>query len=179
MIGPMEAAVITASGAIIAVLLTQFVAEAYRRFRDGSALAAGLAGELMAYKDAFPILEAALKEWSTLQSGHEGLALRPMERPVDLYYKEAVGKIGVLGPDLVEDIVYVYANLNGFRIGLEMLTKSFKEMGPVEFRQRASSCYMLLNQAHTRASALLPRLDVRARKIFLSPSQKKLRYQKN
>ena len=138
---------IAASVALVVAFLTQFVAEKFKRFHDGSAVAAGLAGELSAYKDALFHLMIALKAWSELEVGHEKLILRPIDKPVDLFYASAVGKIGVLGSDLAEDIVYVYASIDGFRTGFDVLTKSFKEMESGEFRTRAASCHLILSQA--------------------------------
>lgn len=171
----MEAAIITASGAIIAVLLTQFVAEAYRRFRDGSALAAGLAGELSSYKEAFPQLEAAFEVWCKCTGGHELYPLRPMEQPIDQYYAKTVEKIGLLGPGIVEDIVYVYSNLGAFRLSLSMLTKHFKEMSLDEFKGRAANSYASLNRARVRGEVLVPRLVARSHQTFIGAMWKALR----
>lgn len=162
----MEAAIITASGAIIAVLLTQFVAEAYRRFRDGSALAAGLAGELNSYKEAFPVMDAAFTQWGACTGGHENFPLRPMEQPIDLYYSKIVEKIGLLGPDLVEDVVYVYSNLGAFRLALSMLTKHFKEMSLDEFKLRVGGSHTALKRARARGETLVPLLLARSHQTF-------------
>lgn len=151
---------------LVVAFLTQFVAEKYKRFQDGSALAAGLAGELSSYKEALPILLTTLKEWGALPSGHEQLFLRPMDKPADVYYTASVGRIGLLGTELVEDVVYVYSNINAFRGGFDILSKSFKEMSTAEFRVRASACYMVLSQASVRGEALIPKLRQRALQRF-------------
>lgn len=157
---------VAAAVTLVVAFLTQFVAEKFRRFHDGSALAAGIAGELSAYEDALPLLLKALKEWGELTEGHADLFLRPMEKPTDSFYSASAGKIGVLGPDLVADIVYVYSNINAFRVAFDILAKSFKEMHVAEFRVRASACYMVLNQAHNRGQLLIPKLRARALQHF-------------
>lgn len=159
---------IAAAVTLVVAFITQFVAEKFKRFHDGSAVAAGLAGELSSYKDALPQLLGALKDWAALESGHEQLILRPMDKPVDVYYSASVGKIGALGAELVEDVVYVYSNINAFRSGFDILAKSFKDMSTAEFKVRASACYMVLNQAQTRGETLIPKLRQRAKERFLS-----------
>lgn len=168
MIAFMTAAIITASAALIAVLLTQFMAEAYRRFKDGSAFAAGIWGELAAYSEVFPVWQGALSYWQLMETDHTAQTLRVIDRPVDPYFSEVVGKIGVLGPDLVGDIAYVYAQLNGFRIGLEVMSNSFRDMEAEEFRKRAAGCAALLGNAAKRGEVLIPRLRERADENFLS-----------
>ncbi|MGJ7531266.1 hypothetical protein [Variovorax sp. GB1P17] len=113
---------IGASGALIALVLTQFLAEKYRRFKDGSALASGLAGELTTQAHTKKILIDHFDKWAKGQQRDGAAAfLRPFERPKDLFYEESVGKLGLLGVDLVEDIVFVYTNIRAFRNGLEVL----------------------------------------------------------
>lgn len=163
---PLTIALVAACATLIVAFLTQFVAEKYRRFHDGSAVAAGLAGELSAYKHALPQMAKTLREWGSLEHGHEGLILRPMDKPVDVFYPSAVPKLGLLGVDMVEDVVYVYSNINAFRMAFDMLSKSFQDMSPAEFRMRASFCFMVLDQANTRGERLVPRLRQRANARF-------------
>lgn len=102
-----------------------------------------------------------------MPSGHEALPLRPIDKPSDVCYAASVARIGLLGVDLVEDVVYVYSRINGFRVGFDILARSHKEMSSAEFQMRASLCCELLEQALRRGETLIPRLRQRARQDFL------------
>ncbi|MDR3453158.1 MAG: hypothetical protein P4L96_10195 [Rhodoferax sp.] len=148
--------------------LTQFVAEDFRRFRDGSALAAGLSGELSSYKPALPILRDTLRSWIGLVAGgrRTELHLRPFDRPVDVVFDHAVGKLGLLGSATVESVVFVYSNLRAFRMALEMVTTKGVEMSDEELRLRCEGCLQALERAAERAESLVPELQARAVKSF-------------
>ena len=63
---PLATVLVALIGAFIALTVawrTNFVAEDFRRFRDGSALAAALLGELRAYEPALPMLKRTLRSW--------------------------------------------------------------------------------------------------------------------
>lgn len=64
---------------LAAAYLNSFVAENYRRHRDGSALAAGILGELSSYAEAWPTLEEMLDGIIiAIDTGQRGdLAFRP------------------------------------------------------------------------------------------------------
>lgn len=133
---------IAASAAIAAVYMTQFLAESYRRFKDGAAIAAGLAGELSSYSESLPqmrgFLTAALQAASTGQG--KLLKFRKFEKPVDRFFDEVVGKLGLLGPDLAEQVIYVYSNVDAFRVALVMISEGHLEMNDVELVERLKRC---------------------------------------
>ena len=110
-------ALIAASVALIAVYCTQFLAESYRRFMDGSSLAAGIAGELSSHKEAIPHIRLTLRTVQEITEigRQEEIMLRSFDKPVDRYFDQVVGKVGALGPHLAERIIYVYSNLHAFR----------------------------------------------------------------
>lgn len=162
------AALIAMAGAVIVGYATQFVAEDYRRFRNGSALAAGLAGELGSYAGAAPELRQGLAGIiAMIEGGQRDLdALRPIERPVDLYFEEVVGDLGLLGTSLVEDVVLVYSNLRAFRMALEMVATGHKEMKDHEVIHRCRKCLEALDRASSRGTTLVDALRVRAAERF-------------
>lgn len=165
---------IAASAALAAVFLTQFLAENYRRFKDGSALAAGIAGELSSYKGGPEILQDSLMEWIKASKGgwQAALNFRPFDRPTDMFFDQAVGKLGQLGPSLVEHTVYVYSNLRAFRMGLELITKVHGDMSPDEFQARCVLCLESVERARKRAEFLLPLLRKRADQRFFARTAK-------
>ncbi|WP_395317012.1 hypothetical protein [Variovorax sp. UC74_104] len=162
------AALIAMAGAVIVGYATQFVAEDYRRFRNGSALAAGLAGELGSYAGAAPELRNGLVMIvAMIKNGQRDLeALRPVERPVDLYFEEVVGDLGLLGASLVEDVVLVYSNLRAFRMALEIIATGHKEMKDQEVIYRCQKCLEALDRASERGTTLVESLRARAAERF-------------
>ena len=162
------AALIAACVALSVAYLTQFIAENYRRFRDGSALAAGLAGELGSYQQPLPIIQAMLKQCLTLveTNRRDDMTLRVFDRPVDLFFDQAVAKLGLLGSSTVEDVVFVYSNLRAFRMAFELITKNYADMKDYELQSRLMACKGALDRAVVRGAELLPKLHARATQQF-------------
>lgn len=162
------AAVISASGAVGIGFATTFVGERYRRFHDGSALAAALAGELASYETAWPLIDVLLA--SLLAAAEQGaqsrLKLRPFERPRDRVYEDSVGKLGLLGVDLVESVVYVYSNIAAFRLALDLVMREHGTMDEVEFKARCEAARGCVDRAVARGASLLPALRARAIEAF-------------
>ena len=157
---PLLAAIIAASAALIVAFLNSIVAEVFRRNRDRKALAAAIAGELASYEPALPLIRQILHATiSALDTKTRDLvSFRPFEKPKDVVFEKAVEKLGLLGPKLVEDIVYVYGNLNGFRVAFGLISMHFKEMSDVELRARSLSCLEAVNRAAERGVPLVTAL---------------------
>ncbi len=168
MAGTIAAAVIALLGALIVGYSTQFVAEDFKRFRDGSALAAGLAGELASYEFALPMLRSGLVQISgEISAGRRAaVVFRPIERPTDLYFEKVVEKLGLLGPHFVQQIVYVYSNLRAFRMALEMVSTKHAEMADLEVIQRLQLCLEALDRAENVGRPLVKNLHNRADASF-------------
>lgn len=154
--------------ALVVAYLNGILAESYKRFRDGSALAAGLAGELASYLPAWPLLKASLDSIvGAIESGQRRtVCLRPFERPRDLVFEESVSKLGLLGPALVEDVVFVYSNIRAFRMAFELITRSAAEMADDELRRRCIACNDALARAADRGQPLVASLRSRAMQAF-------------
>lgn len=161
-------AVVAVFSAVCLGYATQFVAEDFRRFRDGSALAASLAGELSSYKPALPILRDILHSWLGLIAAGKRteLMLRPFERPVDVVFDQSVGKLGLLGSVTVENVVFVYSNLRAFRVAFEMVNAMGADMTDVEIQSRLDRCLQALERAAERGETLIPELQSRAVRPF-------------
>lgn len=166
--GTVLAALIAMAGAIAVGYATQFIAEDYRRFRDGSSLAAGLAGELNSYAPALPILQEMIQGWVTeVRGGRRDLIpFRPIDRPTDAFFDEVVGKIGLLGAATVEDVVFVYSNLRAFRMVMEMIATANSSMVDDELVQRCERCLAALQRASDRGVPLIAALKARAEQTF-------------
>jgi hypothetical protein len=162
-------AFIAASATLVTAFLTQFLAEAYKRFKDGSAIAAGISGELSSYVGGADVLIGALNGWiSGSKAGTlDRSGFRTFEKPIDVYFEKVVGKIGVLGRVLTEDIVFVYSHLRAFRSTFGLILGSHNEMSPDEFQARCGACIYALQQADSRGKKLMPMLHARAEQNFL------------
>lgn len=157
-------ALIAGAVAIAVAYVNSFLAESYRRFCDGSALAASLAGELAAYEPAWPMITNMLNAIVKAVDENERRAtfLRPIERPRDFVYEDAVKKLGLLGTSLTENVVFVYSNINAFRIALEIIARDEKNMSDEELKLRCIACNEAMNRAATRGTVLIQDLRTRA-----------------
>lgn len=153
----MLAAILAASATLIVAFLNSIVAELFRRHKDRVALAAAIAGELASYEPALPIIQKFLRDTiHAVETDNRGvISFRPFEKPKDLVFEKAVEKLGLLGPKLVEDIVYVYGNLNAFRTSLGLISTHFKEMPDAELRARSTACLEALDRAAQRGGPLV------------------------
>lgn len=161
-------ALIAACAALVAVYCTQFLAESFRRLKDGSALAAGLAGELESYKDAVPLIRISLRTAKeNVEIGRKDqLKFRGFEKPTDRFFEEVVGKLGSLGPDLAGRILYVYGNLNGFRSAFVLIHEKHQDMDGPELLARIALCGEALERAADKGEKLIADLKARAAAEF-------------
>lgn len=164
----MNATVVAAAlGALASVavgIIANFLAEDYRRWRDGAALSAALAGELASYEPAAPMLQGMFSAWAhkTGCGEREDLVFRQFDKPTDVVFDSMVAKIGLLEPKLIEDIVYVYGNLKGMRTAMMMVMNEHSTMNDDELMLRAHACIDALSRASTRGTPLVAALKARA-----------------
>lgn len=163
------AALVAGGVALVVAYVNSFLAESYRRFRDGSALAASLAGELAAYEPAWPIIVNMLDTiiMAVDSKNRKATYLRPIERSRDLVYEDAVKKLGLLGPHFSERVVFVYSNIGAFRIAMEIIARNEKEMSDEELKLRCIGCKDALTRAGDKGSALIKELRERATAPFV------------
>jgi hypothetical protein len=163
------AAVISVSGAVALGIANSFVAERYRRFHDGSALAAALAGELASYEAAWPLIRPMFANFGSLAEAgkKDEISLRPFERPLDRIFEESIGKLGLLGTELVEDIVYVYGNIRAFRVNFELISSHHRSMSSDEVVRQCAAALDAIDRAVLRGEPLVKTLRERSRAPFL------------
>lgn len=162
-------ALITGYVMLVVAVINALVSESYKRFRDGTTVAASLAGELASYEDAWPLLSDILNSIvSATELQKPSLeALRPIERPKDVVYEKSIDKLGLLGAQTAEGVVYVYSNINAFRIALEIISRDHASMSREELKSRCVACKAALDRAATRGEGLLRALRARANAKFL------------
>ena len=156
----LSAAIIAASIALIIAFVNSIVAELFRRRKDRMALAASIAGELASYAPAWPLIrQMLLTTISAIEAGtRNAVSFRPFEKPRDFVFEKAVEKLGLLGPALVEDIVYVYGNLNAFRASFALICSHFSDMSDMELRARCTACLEALDRAGQKGAPLVSTL---------------------
>ncbi len=162
------AALVAGFVAITVAWLTQFVAEAYKRHRDGSAVAAAIAGEMASYVPAWPQLMATFEVWiKLLQKGQrDQISLRPFKRPEDMVIDEMVPKLGLLTTKQVEDVVSAYSNIRAFRDALMAVTTEHQSMSDAELNTRILAMISSLDRARVAGERVLPELHKRAEAPF-------------
>lgn len=164
-----EQAITTSAVALIGIYLTQFVAEQYRRFRDGSAIAAGLLGELRSYKSDHEKLQTALKNWIQIAKNHgkDALMMWPLPKHTDPFFESCVGKIGLLKDDLVTDCIFVYYRIRAFKEVLTLVTENHHEMQDAEFVIYCEGLLEMIQKAVEVGEPLLVKLEKRAKAKFI------------
>jgi hypothetical protein len=152
-------------GSLIVAFVANFCAEDYRRHRDSVALAASLAGELASYEDAWPLLRSSLVAMHARCLDGNTVSIPKMPKPTDRVFDANVGKIGLLGPKLAEDLAYVYNQINAFR---EMF-KTLMDESALSAEQQAArlwACMTTLDWALERGQPLPDRLRAFAEKRY-------------
>jgi hypothetical protein len=150
--------------ALLVAWVTAFLAEDYRRFRDGTSLAAALAGELQAYLEAFergtPTLQEIRKH---LDKGVPLRYMPPFKPPADPVYDSGVARLGLLGPEIARDVAYTYQNVNAFRVAYANMTKTYLKVEPFIVLGALDGAIEAATKAKERGTVAVKQLDARAR----------------
>jgi hypothetical protein len=119
----LDSAIITAGATLVGFIVVNFIAEDFKRFRSGSSVAAGLAGELSRYVEPQQSLVTAINVMIRLidQGQQKDMPLRGIDPTKDRIFDANVANLGLLGPELVEKVAYVYGQINGFRVSFGIL----------------------------------------------------------
>lgn len=163
------AAVIAVSGAVMVGYITNFVAEDFRRFRDGTALAAALAGELNSHITALPSLREMIEDQIKCVKNGQRPAFRIFDTPNDPIFDSAVSKLGLLGSEMVEDVVFTYQQIRAFRIAFGLINKEHSAMTDDEILSRLGKCAETINRAAERGEPLIINLKNRAKQQYQAP----------
>jgi hypothetical protein len=172
---PALAALIALCGVIIAGYLSNFVAEDYRRFRDGSSLAAALSGELNAYFEQNNVLTVLSMLIANLKAHpDERLKIVKFEIPPDPVFDSAAKQLGLLGPYLAKDVAYVYQLLRAFRTNFKSYTENHIEWDNDRSVRILEGCMHTLGGAMNTGKALIPALVVRSEEQYFMPHPRML-----
>jgi len=142
-------------GVMAGGFFNNFLAEDYKRFRDGQALAGALAGELESHAEPIPMIKNGLVMMLDLAGKGQSLGLKEWPIPPSPLFDQNAAKIGLLGAELARDVAYVYENLRAFRQNFHMLSKHSAEM-PVEWTPAMiNGCLAAISRAEGRGVPLV------------------------
>ena len=154
-------------GPILSLFVSNFLAEDYRRFCDGGAVAAGLLGELKSHGEALPLLEPLIHKMIDAAKNEVRLPYRMPVLPesLDPIFDASISKLGLLDPKVVEDVAYVYEQLRAFRGGFQLIF-STPDMTHLEIISRCNAALQTLDRVKKRGEPLLESLRFRADEDF-------------
>jgi hypothetical protein len=163
----LNVAVIGLLGVMAGGYFNNFLAEDFRRFRDGQALAGALAGELESHGDA----AAQIKKSLALLIDNSDVpiaAVKFPELPIanSPIFEANTGKVGLLDPESAKDVAYVYERIRSFRVNLSLLSKHHVEFGPGWRTSMVSGCVEAIEQAEDRGKPLVERLKLHAKASY-------------
>jgi hypothetical protein len=159
------AALLTLTGTLIAGFLSTFLAEDYRRFRDRASFAGAIAGELASYNEAWPMLEELLPKLINAANNQNKLTIPRIEKPTDRVFDNCVAQIGLLGPELAEDVAYVYNNINAFRVSF--ISSSAPDLSSLQIAATLQGGLDAMNRAKIRGEQLPKKLrELASEKYF-------------
>lgn len=157
-------AVLALFGTLVAGFLSSFLSEHHRRFRDKQALAGALAGELGSYREGWPMFEKTFPVLVDMAKSGKRVVVPKIDKPTDRVFDSCVAQIGMLGPELAEDLAYVYNNLNAFRAVFFSITN--QEATPQQQHAMLDSAWDCLNRAQNRGKDLPERLKIYAKRRY-------------
>lgn len=170
-----NAALIAFIGVLVGGYVNNFLAEDYRRFRDGTALAGALAGELASHMLAFPVLQKMLAYQIGVVSKGERPPFRHFDPPNDPVFESGVAKLGLLGAKVAEDVAFAYQQIRAFRLNYALVLSQHKDMLDPELIQRLSGCLAVVNMGDGRAKELLAELKTIAAQQYVEARTRWLR----
>ncbi|CAG9249998.1 hypothetical protein [Paraburkholderia caribensis] len=138
--------------------LNNFMAEDFRRFRDSQALAGALIGELNSHADGIKVLKPMLGTMRDMFASGTKMSLPEMEKPSSPIFEANTENIGLLAPELAEDVAYVYEQIRAFRIGMYQLTKSHGDFNKEWSVAMIGNCIERIDCAKARGEPLLEKL---------------------
>jgi hypothetical protein len=154
----LNAALVGFLGVLVGSYGSNFLAEDYRRFRDGRSLAGALAGELESHGEPIPSVKAGLESMGDKVLAGDKLELPEWPIPNSPVFEENAAKIGLLGPDLARDVAYVYEHLRAFRQNFHQLTKHNAAMSVGWNHSHILGCLAILTRVEPRAAQLIVNL---------------------
>lgn len=160
----LEPALIAGLVSLLVAGVAHFGSEMYRRHRDSNALAGGLAGELGSWTVDFPATLEVLPRLANEAGQGTYVPMPRMARPKSPVFDSRVGDLGLLGPELAEDVAFVYGRIEAFRSMMEIVISD--DTPPQQLAGALTTAHEMVRLAHERGMPLLDRLRAHARRPF-------------
>ncbi|WP_148058623.1 hypothetical protein [Pseudomonas frederiksbergensis] len=151
-------AIIAIASVLLAGYLNNFLAEDYRRFRDGSTLAAALAGELGSILVSLPRLKESIENLIKLCDEGRMVKLPEWPMPSSPVYERGVDKIGLLEVELSRETSFIYDQIRAFRVIFSLSSADDVDQNKAALQQSL----MVIVECEDRAKSLVSKLDRRA-----------------
>lgn len=164
------AAMIGAASTIVVGYVGTIVGQAYRHHKEGSAMAAAFLGELNSYKLAQEKMLPAIKGLCELANLGEQLQMPKPDMQNDAVFEANVPRIGLLGVEIVEELVLIYHQIRAHRSAFAMACEPSTTMQA----SLLTACSALLDNASTLMPPLVEKLRLRANQGFWSWSWQRL-----
>jgi hypothetical protein len=161
-----NAALIGFIGVMAGGYFNNFLAEDYRRFRDGQALAGALVGELESHSAQIPRIKNNLEAMEVQTRNSKALDMPEWPMPPSPIFDQNAGKIGSLGPETAKEVAYIYEHLRAWRQNFHMLTKHGFERGPVWSNEVIVGCLAIISRSENRAAQLVFALKSKAEESY-------------
>ncbi|KAF2393163.1 hypothetical protein [Pseudomonas frederiksbergensis] len=144
-------ALIAFTSALLVGFGAHFVAEDYRRFRDSTAIAASLAGEMGSIILSLPGLRTSLTEMKDSLDKRQPIALPEMPHQPSPIFEANAERIGLLGADFAGRVAFTYDQIRAFRTSFQLVSKHHTTMDPAWSSLLIGRCLQLVesNQANT------------------------------
>jgi hypothetical protein len=149
-------------GSFAVAYLTHFVAEDYRGFKRGSALAAALAGELKSYLEGSREFEKAAPELRSLLATETPMHMPDTRTGSHRVFEAGVSDLGLLGLKTSESVAYVYQQIDAFRSVWKALCIAPPSL-QANLLEGALTC---IRRATERGEPLIEDLELRARASY-------------
>lgn len=154
----MAPAFVAFTAAVLVGFCSHFAAEDYRRFRDGQAIAAALAGELSSIMMSLPGLRPNLVQMKAMLDRQLGINLPEMADQSSPIFEKNAEKVGLLGVELACEVAFVYDQIRAFRTSFQLLSRHHSTMKPIWCSNLVGSCIELIERNEPRAQLLIEKL---------------------
>lgn len=156
----------TFTGSVVVAVIANFIAEDFRRFRDGSALASAIAGELLSYGTAIRDLTQSITLLAEQAEAGATIRVADIEMPRDLIYESAVPKIGLLGVELPENVALAYGRIRAFRTLYMVIAGEKVKTDTAGLGRLYRQLLVKLGEAETEGRQTVALLHARANESF-------------
>lgn len=160
--GANDPALIAFTSAILVGFTSHFVVEDYRRFRDGKAIAAALAGELSSITSSISLLKTGLITIKEALATEQPLSLPEFPIQTSLMYEAIADKVGLLGVDLAGEVAFIYDQIRAFNVNFHWLSKHNEKMEMYWNRAVIDQLLAIIERNEERARTLIEMLSLKS-----------------